>query len=204
MSSDINWSDRTDMIKKEVFKPDETRSSDTKIKTEMTKPTLYQALDELIEDFSLGEKKWRNHDIIKGLDRQGMKGWNNFIVMNKDDVLGMTMDSNGTNNPLPLNSVRTISRIKQLIWRNMDAKMSGAKLASTYTNAMIHDYTEEMNSRKRNNASYNMMTSGIPSFTGPATSTKSADEKRYDAWNRKTLDKTKFDILKEDKQLCNQ
>ena len=43
------------------------------------------------------------------------------------------------------------------------------------------------------------MTSGLPAFTGPATSTKSAGAKRYKAWNRKTPDKTKFDNLKEDK-----
>lgn len=81
----------------------------------------------------------------------------------------------------------------------MDANMPDARLASTYTAVMLQDFANEMNSRKRNNASYNAMTSGIPLFPGPATSTESAGEKRYDAWNRKTLDKTKFDILKEEK-----
>ena len=66
MSTNLNWSDRTNKIKIKIkdIKPDET-VSDTKIKSERTKPMLYQALDELIEDFNLGEKKWRNHDIIK-------------------------------------------------------------------------------------------------------------------------------------------
>ena len=66
-------------------------------------------------------------------------------MMDEDDALGMTMDQNGINVPLPLNAVRTISRIKQLVWRNMDAKMLGARLASTYTGSMLQDYADEMN-----------------------------------------------------------
>ena len=42
-------------------------------------------------------------------------------------------------------------------------------------------------------------TSGLPAFPGPATSIKSVGEKRYKAWNRKTPDKTEFDIVKDDK-----
>ena len=81
MSTDLSWYDKAgNKVKTEDPKPDQT-SSDTKIKTETLEPTLYQALDELIEDFNLGDKKWRNHDIIKGLDRQGVKSWNTFITM---------------------------------------------------------------------------------------------------------------------------
>ena len=69
---------------------------------------------------------------------------------------------------------------------------------STYTETSLLTYVNGVNLKKKNNVSYNVTTSGLPS-TGPATSNKSIGEKRYEAWTRRTPDKTKFDILKEDK-----
>ena len=59
-----------------------------------------------------------------------------------------------------------ISHIKQLIWKNVEDQVPGAKLASTYTKEILDDYIHDTNLRKKNNASYNVSTSGLPAFTG--------------------------------------
>ena len=76
---------------------------------------------------------------------------------------------NGIDVPLSVQSLRSISTIKQLIWKNVRDKVPDAKLASTYNPMVLEDYIDEIQLMKKTNVSYNVTNSGLPSFTGPAT-----------------------------------
>ena len=119
--------------------------------------------------------------------------------MSEEDIPWILTHISNTDIPLSAQSTRAISGILHMVWTNIKTKTPNARLASTYTEDMLDDYIEDMRDKKKTNTAYNTLTSGIPSFTSPATSTKSIGEKRYEAWNRKTPDKTKFDVLTEDK-----
>ena len=90
-----------------------------------------------------------------------------------------------------------ISLLKHLIRKNMEDGVPGAKLASTSTQEMFNNYIDDINLKRKTYTSYKISTSGLPAFT--KSSSKSPGEKRYEAWSRKISDKTKYDILKEDK-----
>ena len=104
---------------------------------------------------------------------------------------------NGTQRPLAGADIRTILTLKHIILKNIREGLPGAKLASTYTQEVFDSYTQEINLKNKTYASYKVSTENLPAFTGSPS--KTPGEKRYESWNRKMPDKTKFDILKEDK-----
>ena len=114
-------------------------------------------------------------------------------MMDKEDIAKIsTKHVNGIDVPISIASIKVLNHFKQFIWENMTNNVSGAMLPSTYIETCLLTYLNGVNLKKKNNVSYNVTTSGLPAFTGPATSNKSVGEKRYEAWTRKTPDKTKI------------
>ena len=184
-----------------IKKEESTLDKDKKIPPQPGEVALHQTLADLISDIDLSSKN--QHEILKGLSRQGINTWDGFILMDEEDIPTLTKhvggNIGGVDTPLTTSSIRMLNHIKQLVWQNMKNNVPGAKLASIYTQDMLQDYIHGINLRKKDTAGYNVTTSGLPTFTGPATSSKSAGEKKYEAWSRKTPDKTEFNILKDDK-----
>ena len=181
-------------VKNEEPRPDESKSLASATKT--IEPTLHQVLEKIVEEIDLSEKR-KSYEIFKALDQQNVKTWKTFVRMQEHVYENMTMMTNGERVPVSKQSIGTITLLKNLIWKNMENEVPGAKLASTYTEEVIDSYIDDMNLKKRTHVSYKVSTEQTPAFNG--TSTKTAGEKRYETWTRKNLDKTKFDILKEDK-----
>ena len=106
-------------VKNEEPRPDAPKSSASVAKKE---PSLHDKLAELISSINLKDKK-NPHEIIRGLNQQGITTWEDFVLLEEDDIPGMHMNVNGTQTPLPSNAIRKISRLKELIWKNIDDKM---------------------------------------------------------------------------------
>ena len=76
------------MVKVEEPRPDGTTSSgetEIKVKKKVKEPTLHEKLADLISSINLKDKK-NPHEIIKGLDQQGITTWEDFVLMERKDI----------------------------------------------------------------------------------------------------------------------
>ena len=81
------------------------------------------------------------HEIIKGLNKQGITTWTGFIRMDEDDIPKITKHVSGVDVQILAASIRVLNHIKQLVWKNITDKLSVARLASIYTQTRLDDYT---------------------------------------------------------------
>jgi len=98
------------------------------MKSAMMEPTLYQVLEELVPDLL------DTHEIMAGLDREWVNSWRSFVYLEEDDIPAMEkfLADGITLVPLSSNAIRFIYNLNQMIWKNVDDGIPGAKLASTY------------------------------------------------------------------------
>jgi len=98
----------------------------------MMEPTLYQVLAEVVPDLS--DTKDDFHEIMKELDRNWVKSWETFIMLDNDIILGMDkFSADGTTVvPLSRSAIRIIYDINRVIWDNIRNNVPGARLASNY------------------------------------------------------------------------
>ena len=172
--------------------------SDALKRTELVDETLGDLLASLFEEINIYDDD--PHEIIQGLSMQGIWTWNSFIRMHKDDIQELTKPSRPNPVPLSRNSIRMIGHLKDLIWKHNEDEDPEAKEIDTYSKQVYDSYIDGINLRKKNHVAYSVSTSGIPALF--STPTKSAGEKKYEAWNRTIGKRTKssFEQLKTDDQ----
>lgn len=167
-------------------------------RTDLVDPTLGKLLNTL---FDIDPHADRPHEILQGLSRHGTRTWPDFIMMPAEDIQTMTRPGR---NPTPVSilSIRKLGYLKQLIWDKLEKDPENFEDIKMYNKKEFFDYVNMINLKKRNNAAYNIKTSGLPSIPATSASAKSTGEKKYDTWNRTSSKrvKTNFTVLRQDDQ----
>ena len=140
--------------KKMTKKPAPQSVSPTGSVIATTEPTLTEKLEELIPDVARASKTKNPHEIVKGLAKSGVTTWEGFIQMHAEtipDILIRT--NNNADTPILSASQRALNDIWQMVWNNINNNIPNARLASTYDENTLIEYSDDLMNKKMVNTS---------------------------------------------------
>ena len=105
-------------------------NSNDEMKSKKMEATLYQLLEELIPSVAENDNK-NPHDVIEGLERQGIVNWREFINMDTEILRTLTKSRHWN---------WMIGHIRKMVWMNIEYNEPGAAFAYTYTSEMFDVY----------------------------------------------------------------